>query len=1101
MITLIYGSYGCGKTTAVINSIVADTEKNIHTFLLVPEQEAVQIERKTLYTLPSSAQLDLEVLNFSRLYNRVCREYGGLSYQYVTKPIKSLLMWHNLRELAPLLEQYGDMNLSDSSMADIMIQAINEFKACCITPDDLESTANKLATTDPLRAKLRDLALIYTSFDALISQNYSDSSDDLSRLADILKKRSFFNNCNVYIDSFTSFTAVEHKIIERIFESADNVTVTIPLPSPNHNDISTAGIRKSLEKIKISAEKHGGYREIVLKKNMRTESPMLAYLSENLWKLDASGKDYTAYSDGSIVAEICDTPYAEAEAAANHTLELLRRGERCRDIVVMMRDAEKYRGIIEPAFAKNNIPFFFSEKTDLCSLPPVKLILTALRIKQYNWRRSDVISHIKTGLCDTTPRSADLFEEYINTWNIQGSKFTGDDWSMNPNGFVAEEMKAREFNILAAANEVRHQLVGPLEKLFVLLDASENIPDMCRAVFSYLEEINLEDKLHDLAKREAQRKQNQSAQETAALYGIILSALADIASALPDAEADTEAFIAALKIVFGKLDIGIIPTSVDEVTIGSASMLRTSNPKYVMVLGLCEGEFPAVVNDTGLLNSGDRTTLFDLGIELSADTDTRSSDELMYVHRAFSSPSHKLFVFTSKAEITGKGRTPSLPFLRIQKLFPELHKPHVYDGTDLRYLTPAPQSSASLLRIMKNSSDAKALAHALEEYLPDVSRLSEEKTSADDCHIDKETANEVFGNRLNFSATSFESYVRCPFNYYCSYVLGLRERKTAKFHANIIGTFIHHILEELIKEAIPTSKEFNIPEDDELIAKVERSVNDYILRIYPQELGESKKLTHLYRRLKNLALLLIRNIVKEFSHSKFKPVFFELKADGKNGNPSPMKFDLNNEATVSFSGIIDRVDIFKHDDKVYIRVVDYKTGSKNFSLSDIDLGINTQMLLYLFTLCRTENKEFRTAVGADKTDEFIPAGAVYLSANIPVIEAEDYEDSDEVLKEAEKKLKRSGLLLNEEEVLLAMNDSLSSEFLMGVKRNKEGALCGSALATNESFNDIFLKMQNTILKISNQLIGGNANAEPLEVEGETACRFCNMKPICRKNEN
>ncbi len=84
MINFLYGAYGSGKTTAVLNQIKRDTDRGTPTFLIVPEQEAVQSERATLFVLPSSAQLRLEVLSFSRLYNRLCREYGGISYRYIT---------------------------------------------------------------------------------------------------------------------------------------------------------------------------------------------------------------------------------------------------------------------------------------------------------------------------------------------------------------------------------------------------------------------------------------------------------------------------------------------------------------------------------------------------------------------------------------------------------------------------------------------------------------------------------------------------------------------------------------------------------------------------------------------------------------------------------------------------------------------------------------------------------------------------------------------------------------------------------------------------------------------------------------------------------
>ena len=96
MINFIFGAKGCGKTFEIINMLRRDAEAGIPSILIVPEQEAVQAERLTLEQLPPEAQLSLEVLNFSRLYNRVCREYGGLCYSYVTSPLKHIIMWKTL---------------------------------------------------------------------------------------------------------------------------------------------------------------------------------------------------------------------------------------------------------------------------------------------------------------------------------------------------------------------------------------------------------------------------------------------------------------------------------------------------------------------------------------------------------------------------------------------------------------------------------------------------------------------------------------------------------------------------------------------------------------------------------------------------------------------------------------------------------------------------------------------------------------------------------------------------------------------------------------------------------------------------------------------
>lgn len=1097
MITLIYGSYGCGKTESVIASIKRDTENGIHTFFIVPEQDAVQSERRTLELLPAPAQLTLEVLNFSRVYNRVCREYGGLSYRYITKPIRHLLMWQNLRELAPLLTEYGSLAEADpASLCDMMLSTLNECKANGITAEQLEITARKLPSENPLRQRLLDLSFIFAAFDRLVAQNYSDSSDDLARLYEMLKEHRFFVGTNVYIDGFTSFTEMEHRVIERIFAQAENVTITIPLAHPDANELGTESIRRSLTRLLRSAELHGGHREIVLRKNHRATSPSLAYLSENLWRMDTS--DAQAFSDGSIRMEICDTPYAEADAVASHVLELLRSGERCRDIAVLMRDPEKYRGIIDTAFSKSEIPYFFSQKTDFCALPPIKLLLSALRIKQYHWQKNDVLSHIKTGLYPFSDRSIDLFEEYVTTWNLSKNRFTDGDWNMNPDGFT-DHQSPRGEEILFHANEIRRKLTDILERFFILLDAAGNVPDQCRCVYQYLQEISLEEKLQELAKEELARGRRKEAKELLSLYGLILNTLADIATAMPEEEATAEEFSIILQTVFSQIDIGTIPTSVDEVMIGSAAMLRVSNPKYVFVLGLCEGEFPAAINDHGLFSSADRSTLSSLGIELSSNADTRSSEELMYVHRAFSAPSHGLFLSTSVSELNGQVRTQSLPFRRVKNLFQNL-EPHRYFTEDLRYLTGAPRVAATHLRTLADKEDAAALKEALIPYLSDVATLADSPVSDPECKVDQEHLPLRNAGELRLSSSRFEAYVKCPFNYYCTYVLGLREQKQAQFRTSGMGSFIHYVLEHLIRFAVEHSENGNFPSDEILLQQTELVVEEYIAKITPEKERNSRRLRHLYLRLKRLALLMLQNILEEFSNSDFTPAFFELKFDGKDKNPPPMEFLLPDGFRVSFSGIVDRVDLLKKNDEVYLRVIDYKTGTKLFSLDEIPYGINLQMLLYLFALCRTSNSEFTRQLGLSENSSPTPAGILYLSANLPTVDAEEYDTEEAVLQKAADAFKRSGLLLNDSDILLAMNHDLSSKFLAGIKKNKDGELVGKALFSGEDFDKLYQQIETTVARIANELRSGNAEAKPTECPGQNPCDYCQMKPICRRSD-
>ena len=833
---------------------------------------------------------------------------------------------------------------------------------------------------------------------------------------------------------------------------------------------------------------------------MRAGSDALSYLSKNLWRMEKNEKTSTPPDpSGSIICEVCHNPYAEAEAVAAHVLKLLKDGARCREIAIIMRDAEKYRGIIEAALEKSGIPFFFSEKSDLCSMPSVKFILSALRIKRYNWRTADVISYLKTGLCEISPTDAYLFEEYVSTWDIHGQQFLLGEWTMNPDGFT-DRLSPRAMNILEAANRVREALTEPLLRLFILLDAAENIADACRALYKYMLDVSLEDKLAELSKKAAERGDIKQARELSRIYGVMLSTIASVAEAIGDEEADCEELTLILKTIFDKTEIGSIPTSIDEVAIGSASTFRASGIKYALIMGLCEGEFPAAVNDNGVFSEGDRAILADLDIELSGDVDSRSSDELMFVQRAFSVPSDKLFLFTHTAEINGAERFSSLAFNRVKALFGDKIA-HIYRSDDFDYLIPAPKNAVGFWRAIEDESKRASLACALEDYVPNISSSLSSSAKAQECRVSSGSVGDALGTNIHFSASSFEKYARCPFSYYCSYVLKLREKVNAEFNLNDIGTFVHFVLETLLKNAIPNDLSAPMPDEETLIEMTDKAIAEYVSRISPPHLLESKRMAHLYRRLRTLSLLLVGNIVEEFSKSSFRPAFFELKANGMDGAPSPLVFRLEDNSTISFSGIIDRVDIYKKGADVYVRVVDYKTGTKNFNLADIDKGINTQMLLYLFTLCRTDSAEFKRSVGVEDGGDTLPAGVVYLSANIPVVEADDYSDAAKIISKASSKLERSGLLLSDEDVLVAMNSELDAKFLAGIKKNaKSGLYEGSAAVNGEKFAETYGKLEAVIRKIASELRAGNADATPLKHKRSLPCDYCQARPICRRTD-
>ena len=1094
MIHFIYGESGFGKTHKVAELIKRDALKGIHTFLIVPEQQAVASERMMLRLLPPSAQLNLEILNFSRLYNRVCREYGGLEYNYITKPAKQLLMWRTISELRPMLEHYSKAYDKDSSLTDIMLGAVGEFKANGITPASLERAADKLPGDSYLGAKLRDIALIYSAYCAYVSESFSDSADDLSKLYAILKKHDFFKGCNVYIDSFTSFTAAEHSVIEEIFAHAANTTVTISLRSEAESDIYTGSISATERKLIEWAKRRGGYITEVLTENKRAKYPSLAFLARNVWNF----KEQPCYTDddanSAIYLERCATPYAEAEAAARWTLDLMRRGYRCRDIAVVSADANSYRGIIEPAFERNGIPFFFSEKSDLCSKSLLKFIISAFRIKKFGWRTTDVISHVKTGIYDILQSDCDMFESYVTTWNIRGEGFLSDDWTMNPDGYN-RMISERGKRILAAANSVRRTLMSALVPFFTRLDAADSPREMCLALYDYLVSCKAEERLDEIGAKHQALGNIKEAEEYFSINGVTLNAIALAAELMPEEKLGSDEFASALKSVFDMTEIGTIPTSVDEVLIGSASMIRADNPRCVIVLGLCEGEFPRPVSESGVLNSSERSVLSELEIKFSSDSETRASDELMFVHKAFSLPSEMLILMTADSSADLSQKHPSLPYNRTKVLFPNVRE-HVFDPSDVTYLTGSAEDSSRYAYTQTSPAARASLTEALMAHSRNYSYLERQtplSVSEPKATVSKETVSDIFPKELKLSQSRLEKYVKCHFSYYCSYILGLREEKKADFGVIDMGNFVHFLLENILKALLDENGQLTYPDDQTLDALAEKTVAEYLDVVLPQNQKNQGRLAHLCKRLKKLSILLTKNILEEFSHSQFTPAFFELKIGDGEDNVPPLEFVLNDGSRVSMRGVIDRVDIYRKDGTVYVRVVDYKTGSKNFSIDDLALGLNTQMLLYLFALCSQD----RTARILRTDEPPVPSAMVYLSSNIPTLELESYSDTENTLKKAAKAFERSGLIISDEEILLAMNEDLSPDFLAGIKKNKKGEIVGSALTDLERFYQLRDEVEQTIAEIVTQMKSGSADAEPLCHKGESPCEYCEMKPVCR----
>ena len=1019
MLNLICGVSGSGKTARITEQIRADILQKKTCYLLVPEQQAYISEFEIPTALPPEARLYFEVVHFSGLSDKIFRKYGGVTETHIQGGLKTLLMWETLRELAPMLKQYGKNATRDVSLTALMLQTVNELRMNGLEPERMEEIAKSLPEDSSLQKKLFDLALIDSVFVQKTEAAFgSDLPDRLLRMSKLLTEHRFFEDCNIYIDSFTSFTMQEYRVLREILRQADNVTVAL----------CTDGVSTKLSHFKTPAET--GLRLLHLASEVSVpvkkeqllpksagKSRVLSTLERDLWRFDLRPDEREHFSPeelDSVRLLKASNLYEESEAAALNILALVQSGMHYQDIVVTVRDTETYRGVLDAALERYGIPYFLSERTNLSAKPIFRLILSALRAVSRHYPTQDVLTLVKTGLVGVDYAEAAMFEEYCETWHIRGSRFLEPVWSMNPDGLTTEKSPRGEA-ILNAANAVRRKVIEPLSRFAADLRTSRRLCDRCAALYRYLCDLNIPEQLAERAKTELRAGQKLEAGETVRLYRFVVDTLTTLSTILPDTEMTVDEFLLALNMVFSETDLGSVPNAPDCVIIGSASTLRVERVRAMLLLGLCEGEFPATVTDSGVLSEADKRILEDqFEVRMDSREHVRTSEELLYVYRAVTKPTDQLILSTVATQPDGSVRTPSLAFTRVAYL--------------LQKKTPE-EFDASLVRQNANRV-----------------------FSCDPASVPRSDPSTPI--TLHLSHSKLRSFLLCPYSYYSSYRLKLREPKDSRPSYADDGSFLHYVFEHFLSDSLDEDGNLIIPEQVRIAQMTERIVEDYLHEIFPDGADRTDRhLLHLFSRLERMAQLMLQNILAELHTSRYVPYRFEqiIGGTGKDGIPAPI-LTLKDGSRVQLSGRIDRVDLYRANGRIYLRVVDYKTGKHEFKLQDVASGLDIQLVLYLFAALAKQDKSV------------LPAGAHYM-----------------YIQNEKSKLtvKRSGFLLQDDEIHPVTSES--KPFFKGL-----------APTPAEEIAALEPQMHEAVLSAAERILAGEAQKTP----SREACQYCAIRKDC-----
>ena len=1093
MIKFIFGGSGTGKSEYVyseIDRLLRESDKRI--ILIVPEQFTVTAEARCARRFPPSSALRLEVTNFTRICDSVARRVGGLSYVNLTKGAKKLLLWRAMMSVWPALTELSRVTGDGTGLLDSVFSATGELHTSGVTPASLSAAADDMERSEgesSLSRKMRDIAIISAAADGLSENEYSTVTDPLLRTAEAAEESGYFRDTVVFIDSFYSLTGAQNAVISAMIRCADGVVFTIPMESRDADGIHLDGVKNYYKSALGAALKYGdGEPEFVtLTGNKRAKTREVCLVADKLWDHTSEIPFESTLPSSADSVRVLSVPdrYAEAEALCAEVHRLIKAGAKYSDIAVACGSVEKLRGICDSALRRHGIPCFISETSLVSSSPAVRLIISLLRIPG-KWRREDVIGIVKTGLSPLSDRLACAFEAYTDIWNIRGRRQFASEWSMNPDGY-SETFSERAAVMLAEANEARETLIPHLERLSDLFGGGvARVSDICREIVEFFDRSGAYEKLLDRADAlEASGADDDAARERL-VWDEICTAFDIMVRIIPDSEVDAAGFISLFRHVITDADTGAIPTGVDKLTVASADALRVDGVRHMILLGAVDGEFPVGAEDRGYFTDGDREKLSEFGIRLGADSSVRVSEGLFRFGRAAALASESLTVFVPESSASSPCRISEGASRILALAGKEAPEKYVFDLDkiyDVSTLDAALRSGHTSLRELRRELFGEGGEDSVEE--------------SRDAFVGENVAYRVFGRDLRLSNSRIEKFVKCPMSYYCSNVLKLSEDRRAEVASNDVGTFVHAVLEELLKTLAMSGG--TCPGREELRGICEELIEAYLKRINADT--KDGRVGYLFLRLKRQVTVFAEAIVSEISQSKFETYATELPIGfpaGDKAAPASVSFPIGDGGVVSLRGFIDRLDVFKKDGKAYIRVIDYKTGNTTFSYDDVRLGLSVQLLIYLFSAWKAENLDYVKAVLGEDTDEILPAGALYFNTRPGDATSPTPLTADEAADLVLSSMGRSGVVTDDLEVLDAMDSGITGRYVP-VSLKVNGELKKSAsIATLERFGEMYRELEGTLSRIAREMKSGCAAARPLEVHGKRPCDFCKMRSVCRR---
>lgn len=1071
----IIGNSGAGKSYTAFQSLISDAMSHPEKlyYVIVPEQFTMQTQKTLVQMHPDGGILNIDVLSFERLAYRVLEETGGDIRSVLEETGKNMvlqkLVQKHQKELVYLKNQ-----MKKPGYLDEVKSLISEFMQYRVGDEEIQKMQEDASDRTLLQMKLQDVSVLYHGFRDYLKDHYITAEEVLEILAKQIVFSEKLKGSVLLLDGFTGFTPIQIQVIRELLASCEKVSVTVTMDVREpflYKEKSHQLFYMSHKMIRSLCDLTKDILDPVWiapgSKSRHARAEALAFLEQNIFRYHK--KTFSGKQD-SIRIFCAGDPVREMEETARRILRLVReKGCRYGEIAVVTGDLETYGSLARQAFEDAGIPFFVDEKHSILMNPFVEYIRAALEMAAQGFSYESVFRYLRCGMSDVSREETDWLENYAVALGIRGFKRWKEKWVRVYRGMKEES--------LLEINRIREKFTEETEALAVGFSGKKKtVREYCQYLYEFIVKSRIQEKLKIQEEIFAQKGSRAMEKEYAQIYGIVMELLDKMAEILGEEMVSPEEFRQILETGMSQAKVALIPPGIDQVLIGDMERTRLKDIRALFFVGMNEGNIPKNTESGGLLTELDRDFFEDQGVELAPGPKELMNMQRFYLYLNLTRPSEHLYLSYSCSNSKGEAVSPAYLIGTIRKLFPELSTERAEEPENLLDLLETPSTGFGfLLSGLENEEmQREPLFRELYSWYlrsPEYQDLTRKLTEAAFVRkpadrISESVAKALYGEISEYSATRLERFAACAFAHFLQYGLVVTERAEYEFRAMDMGNVLHQALEKFAAELRRKGLDWAELEEEQRDRIAEYCMEQVAADYGNTILKSSARNQYMIQRTLRILKRTVWALQEQLRCGKFVPEGFEVSIGG---------------------GRIDRLDVLKEDKKVYVKVIDYKSGNTSFDLVGVYYGLQLQLVVYMDAAMEAEKNKHPDC-------QIEPAGIFYYNIKDPMIQTVIRDDLQNLEKKIYKELKMNGLVNSSDDILHKIDAGASS---LPVSFKKDGGFRkGSSVATREQFQLLNQYVKNKISEIRSHILSGDAEVSPYEMGKKNACAYCAYQGVC-----